>query len=137
MAPEDFFNSIHFASTAWILALPAVMMALDILTGFIYAWISKTFESSKMRAGLGKKFGELSYIVIGTMATIGLGLPSYILKGISIYIIFMEVMSIIENAEKLGAPIPAFVKNVVNNVNDSLSKDDYEEIKKKMEEFIT
>lgn len=137
MAPTNFFNNVHFISTAWILALPAIMMALDILTGFIYAWISKTFESSKMRAGLGKKFGELSYIVIGAMATIGLGLPAYILKGISIYIIFMEIMSIIENAEKLGAPIPAFVKKVVNNVNDSLSNDDYDTIRKKMEYFIT
>ena len=137
MTPVDFFNSIHFVNNAWILALPAIMMALDILSGFIYAWISKTFESSKMRAGLGKKFGELSYIVIGTMATIGLGLPGYILKGISIYIIFMEVMSIIENAEKLGAPIPAFVKSVVNNVNDSLSKDDYETLKKRLEDLTT
>lgn len=131
----DFISNIRFTHAAWLLGFPAIMMALDILTGLIYAWITKTFDSAKMRAGLGKKFAELSYIVIGAMATAGLGLPTEIITGISLYIIFMEGMSILENCEKLGAPIPGFVKAVINNVNETLSKDDYESIKKKLEQI--
>ena len=35
-------------------------------------------------------------------------------------LVFMEIMSIIENVDKLGVPIPAFVRDVVNNVDDQL-----------------
>ena len=133
----NYINNLQFTSTIWLLGFPTAMMGIDILTGLIYAWISKTFDSAKMRAGLGKKFAELSYIVIGIMATVGLGLPLYILNGISFYIIFMEGMSILENADKLGAPVPAFIKNVVNNINDSLTKDDFETIKEKLDKLAT
>lgn len=133
----NYLNSMQFTSTWWVLGFPTIMMGLDILTGLIYAWISQTFDSSKMRSGLGKKFAELSYIVIGAIATISLSVPIYILNGIAFYIIFMELMSIIENCDKLGAPVPGFVKKVVNNINDSLSKDDLETIKEKLEKITT
>ena len=32
----------------------------------------------------------------------------------------MEIMSILENADALGIPIPKFVKDVINNANDQL-----------------
>ena len=32
----------------------------------------------------------------------------------------MEIMSILENADALGIPIPKFVKDVINNVDDQL-----------------
>jgi toxin secretion/phage lysis holin len=131
----NIIKELHLANKAWVMLLPCICMAFDIATGLIYAWVSKTFDSARMRAGLGKKFGELSYIVLGCVACYALGVPLYIAIAISLYIDFMEVMSIMENGDKLGAPIPKFIKVVVNNINDSLRDDDLDTIIKKAEEL--
>ena len=130
---KDILESIHFTHGYWIIVLPVFFMALDRLTGLVYAWISKTFQSAKMRAGLAKKFGELAYIIIGVMTTYALDLPTYIVIGISVYICFMELMSIMENCDKLGAPIPAAAKAVLNNIGEALEHDDLPTLKEKAE----
>lgn len=129
-------NEIHFASLTWLLLIPVAMMAIDIVTGLLYAWSTKTFESAKMRTGLAKKCGEIMTIVIGMLFVYGTNIPTYILTGISAYIIFMELMSVLENLDKLGVPIPAFISKVLNNVDDALqNSEDVEEIKKELEEL--
>lgn len=129
-------NEIHFASLTWLLLIPVAMMAIDIVTGLLYAWSTKTFESAKMRTGLAKKCGEIMTILIGMMFVYGTNIPTYILTGISAYIIFMELMSVLENLDKLGVPIPAFISKVLNNVDNALqNSEDVEEIKKELEEL--
>ena len=129
-------KEIHFANLLWLLLIPVAMMAIDIVTGLLNAWIEKNFESAKMRSGLAKKCGEMVIILIGMMFTYGLGIPSYVLTGISAYIIFMELMSVLENLDKLGVPIPAFIAKVLNNVDETLkTAEDYEELKRQLEEL--
>jgi len=123
---------VHFKNMCWVFIVPAVMMGIDVLTGLIKAWIHSNFESSKMRSGLGKKAGEMAILVIGLLFTAGMGIPDYILSGISLYIIFMELMSVLENLDKLGVPIPAFIAKTLNNVNDSLQHDDYQKLNEKI-----
>ena len=131
----DLLRELHFAGKVWILLLPCVCMAFDILTGLLFAWVSKTFQSARMRAGLAKKVGELSYIILGCVAAYALGIPLYIAMAISVYIDFMELMSIMENCDHLGVPLPGFVRRVVNNVNQSLQEDDLAELIEKAEEL--
>ena len=126
-------EQIHFANLMWLLLIPVAMMGIDIITGLINAWATNSFQSAKMRTGLAKKCGEMVIILIGMMFTYGMSLPSYILTGISAYIIFMELMSVLENLKKLGVPIPAFIAKVLNNVDEALQKDEYEELKKELE----
>lgn len=128
----DLLAKIHFASYKWIMILPCAMMAIDIVTGFLAAWfVQKNFESAKMRAGLVKKVGEILIILMGIMFTTGMQLPPYILKAISLYILLMECLSIIENLNKMGVPLPKFLKNFVNNVHNSIQNDSYDELKAK------
>ena len=127
----DLLKELHFNGW-WIVALPTMLMGLDIMTGLIYAWTSKTFQSSKMRTGLGKKFGEMAYIVIGIAATVAMDLPQYILCGIAAYIIFMELLSIMENCDKLGAPVPKFVKTAFATAETALQSDSYAELMAKL-----
>lgn len=112
---EEFIANFHFSTNTWGIITPCVLMALDIVTGLLYAWISKTFQSGKMRSGLGKKVGELVIILIGELFSYAAGLPKEIMNGILIYISFMELMSIIENLDKLNVPIPDAIKKVINN----------------------
>lgn len=126
-------ETIHFNNMMWLLLIPAAMMGIDILTGLIYAFITNSFMSAKMRSGLGKKAGELLIIVIGLLFTVGMNVPTEILKCIALYIIFMELMSILENLDKLGVPIPAFISKTLNNINDDIMhKEDITEIKAEM-----
>lgn len=131
----NILKEIHFANLLWLLLIPVAMMAIDIVTGLLNAWATESFMSAKMRTGLAKKCGEILIILIGMMFMYGMNLPSYILTGISAYIIFMEFMSVMENLKKLGVPIPNFIAKVLNNVDESLKNDDYAEIKRKLEEL--
>ena len=132
----NLIKEIHFQNMLWLLLIPVAMMGIDIITGLINAWATNSFESAKMRTGLAKKCGEMVVILIGMMFTYGMSLPGYILKGVSAYIIFMELMSVMENLDKLGVPIPAFISKVLNNVDDALqNSEDVEEIKKELDEL--
>lgn len=120
---EELYNVVsqfHFRNELWVLFIPLGLMAIDILTGVIKAWAKNDFQSAIMRAGLAKKAGEIMILVVGELISFGLMLPDAIMNGISFYIIFMEVMSILENVDDLGIPIPKFVKDVINNANDQL-----------------
>ena len=113
-------SQFHFRNELWVLFIPLGLMAIDILTGVIKAWAQNDFKSKIMRAGLAKKAEEILILIAGELITFGLMLPSVIMNGVSFYIIFMEGMSILENVDQLGIPIPKFVKDVINNTNDQL-----------------
>ena len=120
---EDLYNFIsqfHFRNELWVLFIPLGLMAIDVLTGVIKAWSQNDFKSAIMRAGLAKKAGEIMILIVGELISFGLMLPEAVMSGISFYIIFMEIMSILENVDELGIPVPKFVKDVINNANDQL-----------------
>ena len=131
----DVFKDLHFQNMFWLLMLPSAMMAIDVVTGLMNAWAKKDFQSTKMRSGLAKKAGELLVILIGILFTFGMGIPEQILSCLSLYIIIMELMSIIENLDKLGVPLPKALKDVINNVGTSLQNDDYTTLVKKMDKL--
>lgn len=116
----EVLQSFRFRNEWWILILPISLMAIDVVTGLLKAFVTKTFQSSVLRAGGCKKAGEVAVLGVGELFTCALVLPDYVMIMVSAYIVFMEIMSIIENVDKLGVPIPAFVRDVVNNVDDQL-----------------
>ena len=117
-------SQFEFRNELWVLFIPLGLMAIDVLTGIIKAWAHNDFKSAIMRAGLAKKAGEIMILVVGELISYGMMLPDTIMNGISFYIIFMEVMSIMENLDELGIPIPKFVRDVINNVDDKLQHGD-------------
>lgn len=124
----QFVERFNFRNEWWVLFTPLIFMAVDIVTGVVKAWVGKYFKTSVMRAGLGKKAGEIAILVIGELLSYALGLPDIVMSMVSFYIIFMEFVSICENIDELGVPIPKFVKDVINNVDDKLQNgDDHKE----------
>ena len=117
-----FLENFQFRNEFWILILPVSLMAIDIITGLLYAWSTETFKSKKMRSGLSKKVGEITILVIGELFSYGMRIPPVIMAGISAYIIFMEFMSIMENLKKLGVPIPGFIAKILNTVDLALDR---------------
>jgi toxin secretion/phage lysis holin len=94
-----------------------------------------TFKSAKMRSGLTKKVGEMSILIVGALLSYAMSLPPQLMAGISLYIIYMELMSICENAKKMGAPLPGFVSKVLDTVDATLKEEDIAEAVKKIKEL--
>ena len=133
----DFIKNINFASATWVFAIPTALMAIDCITGLLNAWAKDEIKSAKMRQGLVKKFGEIVILVMGEMFTVGLTLPSYIMSGVSAYVIFMEFVSICENLDKMGVPIPRFIKKSLDTAQDAIDGELSEETKQKLKESIS
>ena len=119
---NDVFNQLRFANDFWVVMLPAILMAIDIVTGFVNAWSKHEIKSSVMRQGLARKFGELVILAIGQLFFYGVGLPKPIVAGISAYIILMELVSIFENLKKLGVPIPKFISRALEHAEKQIDE---------------
>lgn len=119
-----FISQFHFRNELWILFIPLGLMAIDILTGIIKAWAQSDFKSKVMRRGLAKKAEEILILIAGELISFGLMMPDIVMNCVSFYIIFMEGMSILENVDKLGIPVPGVVKKVINNVDEQLKSGD-------------
>lgn len=113
-------SAFSFKSDFYTITLPMFMMAVDIVTGFLNAWKKKQVKSSVMRTGLAKKMGEICVILIGVALVKGTTVPHYILAGLSFYIILMETVSVAENLDKLGVPIPKWFKKAIGTLKDTI-----------------
>lgn len=114
------FDHLSYANYLWIFLLPCCLMGLDFLTGFVNAWAKRKVKSYIMRAGLAKKLGEVVAITIGELFVVAFGLPTYIVGAISLYIICMELVSICENLDKLGVPIPKPILQALASANEKI-----------------
>ena len=116
MEMNEFIETVHFTSGAWVILLPCALMLLDVLTGFTNAWVKHDIRSDKMRSGLAKKFGEIAAICIAELFACAMELPTQIVTAISIYICIMELVSNVENLALLGVPMPSHWKDKLDQV---------------------
>lgn len=114
---------LHFTSQVWLVILPLLLMVVDIITGYYNAWKNNEVSSSKMRDGIGKKIAEVCYIILGIVFSIAFGIQA-ISYFISIYIIYMELMSVAENCKKLGVDLPPELEKKLNNEENVEKTDD-------------
>ena len=132
----DIVMNFRFVNEFWTLVTPLCLMGIDIITGTVNAFAKKQFKSKKMRMGLSKKIGEIAILVIGELFSFSLCLPHYIMSFISFYIIMMEFMSIMENVDKMGVPLPKFISDVINNKDDSISEEQYVDMANKLKKSM-
>lgn len=125
---QNVIENLQFTQDLWVVFVPLILMGVDIATGFINAWAKHDIKSSIMRQGLARKFGELVIIGIAQLFLYAVGLPKGIASGVSFYIGLMELISICENLDKLGVPIPKFVKRALHSAEEKLSKEKKEEV---------
>jgi toxin secretion/phage lysis holin len=112
----ELLENLKFSHEYWIIVLPLVLMVFDIITGYYNAWKNKEVSSSKMRDGLGKKLAEIVYIGAGILVSKAFSIIA-LEYFISIYVIYMEIISIAENCEKLGIKMPEKIEEKLNNSN--------------------
>ena len=102
-------EEIHYSHDYWIFLLPLVLIAADVLSGWIQATINSTWDSTKMRKGLFRKGGEMLVVVIAWVVGIAIPMDINIAVFFSAYIVLMELVSVIENLDLAGIPMPVWV----------------------------
>lgn len=117
-------QNITFTHRYWVLLLPLVLMSADIVTGWIQATINGTWDSTKMRTGLFRKSGELLVIVIAYVIYVAIELPVDVPAFIAAYIIIMEIISVCENLDQAGIPMPTWITKKLKKVADEFNEGD-------------
>jgi toxin secretion/phage lysis holin len=120
----DSLNNITFTSRYWIFLLPLVLIAADVVSGWIQATINGTWDSTKMRRGLFRKSAELLILIVAYVIYIAIKLPVDIPAFISIYIIIMEILSVCENLDQAGLPVPTWITRRLRKIAQDMTETD-------------
>jgi phage-related holin len=84
-----------------------------------------------MREGLNRKFAEICIIAIGVLFRWAINLPDYIVIGLTIYVVIMELVSISENLDKMGVPLPKWVQKALRNAEYKIQNENLNSNEKK------
>jgi toxin secretion/phage lysis holin len=126
----EVLKSLDFSHNIWQIVTPLSFSLADIVTGYIQAIINKNIDSQKMRNGLLHK--SLIIIILSFILSFTFNI-NYISKIVSIYIIAMELTSIIENLKKAGlhlGKLGTLVKEKTENSTEESLNTIVEEITK-------
>lgn len=115
------------AVTVPVVVLCAVMM-LDWLTGMTAAWINGELDSRVGFFGAIRKLGRLclvavgmaaDYIIASGVSTAGAELPIDMAVALLVcfWLIINECISVLENCDKAGVPIPEFLKKALKRAH--------------------
>ena len=115
-------ESVQYTHAYWIFLLPVIGAAADIITGWIQASINATWDSTKMRKGLFRKGGELLVVVLAfvTEYALEVAAQAHIATFLSIYIVIMEALSVLENLDQAGIPLPAVIRDRLGKVKHDM-----------------
>lgn len=124
-----------------------IVVAVDYASGTVAAMMAGEWNSAVARAGAMHKLGMLFVVIVAGIADITLAVafehlpigwdwPVLALPLVFVWYILTELGSILENAVKMGAPIPEWLTSllaiglkVVNAKGDNLSDVDQDEVK--------
>lgn len=124
-------SMLTFLFGGWDTAIVTLVsfMAIDYITGLIVAAVFKKSPKTETGAlqskvgyqGLSRKAMTLFFVFIAVRLDLTIG-TSYIRDGVCIAFITNELISIVENADLMGLPIPKPIKKAIG----LLKKDDEE-----------
>lgn len=131
-------DKLNFSSIIWQIITPLIFSLADIITGYIQAFINKNIDSQKMRTGLLHKILVILVIVLSFIIQFAFNI-NYIASVVSIYVVLMEIVSILENLKKAGIDIGRLgnilkdktendlaetVNKLSNTIDNSINKED-------------
>lgn len=114
----EIFSFTHVQIIAFIFVL--VMILLDVVSGFAKALMNGTLSSTKMRTGLWHKLAIIFLLVLGIILSaasgvLELGFEIPAIEMVAVYIVVMEVVSILENIKEIN---PGLSDNPIFKVFD-------------------
>lgn len=115
-------SSLLIGSWTDAMSLLILLQLIDVATGLTKGKREKKLSSSELKKGAKSKFGGWLYIIVGNAIDGLLTFGTPVAKTFVVsYLIVMELMSIVENAEELGAPgAPKFITKYLDSAKNQL-----------------
>ena len=135
---EMIINSLpkmKFISEFVFYLVPLIFMLCDIVSGLAKAYVKKNIISHKMRSGIIKKCGEMMIIVLTAVVVYSVQWPHQIIAIVSVYMILMEIISIMENLDGIGVPIPKWIEKTINNVAEDINDGEVAKMKSDLDTY--
>lgn len=98
-----------------------VLMVLDYISGVLAGYREGNLNSKKAYDGIHKKVMVLLLIAVGNIVSLLFNEPA-IRNVVAMFYCSIEVLSIIENAGKLGIPIPDRLRKALEQCRDAEKK---------------
>lgn len=128
------FGTALFGWVGRLIILWLLATALDYITGTCAAIYNRSWRSAEARRGLWHKLGSIFAVLVAAMCDIALNVVGDNL-GVGIleldcrciitplvagWYTFTELGSIVENAAAMGAPIPGFLRKVIEKASSEM-----------------
>ena len=122
----------------WAIAVFIVSMAADYVTGTWAARACGAWSSAAAREGLWHKLGEIAALLVAALCDIAVevvlhsaaaplfgdvAFRHYLTLLVAVWYTFTELGSIMENAGRLGAPIPGWLRDGIALLRDRTGED--------------
>ncbi|WP_078544404.1 phage holin family protein [Litchfieldia alkalitelluris] len=96
-----------------LLKILLTLVIIDYLTGIISASVNKTLSSRIGFKGIAQKVVIFSLVAVAHLIDMVLGYHHFIRDWTIMFYIANEILSILENAGKVGIPIPPIIKRTI------------------------
>ncbi|PGZ55641.1 holin [Bacillus anthracis] len=98
------------------------LSVIDYSTGVIAAWCTGTLKSKVGFKGIAKKVVLFLLVATATQADAIMGTNSAIREATIFFLVGNELLSILENAGRMGIPLPAALTNAVEVLKNQSNK---------------
>lgn len=112
-----------FGNVKWLDML-LVLMALDIATGILKAITIKDVRSRSALYGYARKIAILGIIIVANIVDRILDLNGMVATATVLFYMANEGLSIIENAGKIGLPVPQIILDKLQGFESEKTKGD-------------
>jgi len=115
----------------WLVLLWFFCLLLDYITGSLAAASTGTWSSQKARKGIWHKLGCIIAVMVSAAADLLLGMVTAHMPGVAleystllcpmvvVWYTITELGSVMENAVRLGAPVPDFLKKALHVMKEN------------------
>ena len=128
----EIVQQLNFSSLFWQIVTPLLFSLADIITGYIQAVINHTVDSQKMRQGLYHKV--LIILVLFLSFVLGLAFNIMSIPTFAcVYVVLMELFSIVENLKKAGIDI-GWLSEIVKDKTEDTTEESINKLTKTLED---
>lgn len=113
-----------FGGWSALLSVLVSFVVVDYITGVLAAALEGKLNSETGIKGIVKKILIFTFVAIGNLLDIAIGSGGSICKNAVIYFFLSnELLSIVENAGRIGLPIPEVLRKAVEILNEKATKE--------------
>lgn len=105
---------------AWnhIMTALVILIALDVVTGFLRAFIQQELSSKESFRGIAKKVMIFALLAVACQIDTITGLQGVTRNVVAVFYCASEGLSVVENSIAAGMPAPEFLKEALKQLNE-------------------